>query len=125
MWGWYNERYGRLLMSLFSKSDYERESKQNKVVSPRRGSHGGVRTGRKVKLPIQYRSKNHKCSHCTRTDAKKYYLTEKEVRWLCPACVIKNTNSNSKEKPNFIKASKLQYKLTNHKNTMEVAARHE
>jgi len=109
-------------MSLFRYSDYTNESKKNKIVSPRRASHGGIATGRKVKLPTQYRTQNHKCSHCKRTDAKKYYLTEKEVRWLCPICVIKNNNRNSKEKPNFIKASKLQYKLTNHKNTMGVAA---
>ena len=106
MWGWYNERYGGLL-SLFRYSDYANESKKNKVVSPRRGSHGGIRTGRKVTLPTQYRTQNHKCSHCTRTDAKKYYLTEKEVRWLCPVCVIKNKNKNSKEKVNFLKASQL------------------
>ena len=112
-------------MSLFRYSDYYDESKKNKTVNPRRGSHGGVRTGKKIKLPTQYRSQNHKCSQCTRTDAKKYYLTEKEVRWICPECVMKNNNRNSKEKPNFIKASQLQYKLTNHKNTMEVAARHE
>lgn len=112
-------------MSLFRYSDYYDESKKNKVVSPRRGSHGGVRTGKKVKLPTNLKSINHKCSQCTRKDARKYQLTPKEYRWLCPVCVIKNNNRNSKEKPNFIKASKLQYQLTNHKNTMEVAARHE
>jgi len=94
-------------LSLFSKSDYERESKQNKVVSPRRGSHGGIATGKKVTLPTQYRTLNHKCSQCIRTDAKKYYLTQKECRWLCPVCVIKNKNKYTKEKPNFLKASQL------------------
>ena len=94
-------------MSLFSKSDYERESKQNKVISHRRASHGGIATGKKVRLPTQYRTLNHKCSQCTRTDAKKYYLTEKETRWLCPICIRKNQNKNTKEKPNFLKASQL------------------
>ncbi len=94
-------------MSLFRYSDYYNESKKNKTVTPRRGSHGGVVTGKKVKLPTQHRSQNHKCSHCTRTDAKKYYLTEKEIRWLCPVCVIKNKNKDLKEKVNFLKASQL------------------
>ena len=112
-------------MSLFRYSDYYDESKKNKTVTPRRGSHGGVRTGKKVKLPTQYRSTNPKCSQCTRKDARKYQLTPKEYRWLCPVCVVKNNNRNSKEKPNFIKASQIRSQLTNHKNTMEVAARHE
>jgi len=58
-------------------------------------------------LPTQYRTIKHKCSQCTRTDAKKYSISEKEVRWLCPVCVYRNTNKDAKEKPNFIKASKL------------------
>ena len=94
-------------MSLLRKSDYHEESKKNKVVSPKRGTHGGITTYKKIKLPTQHRSPNHKCSQCTRTDAKKYYLTEKEVRWLCPVCIIKNKNKNSKEKPNFVRASRL------------------
>ena len=94
-------------MSLFRYSDYIAESKKNKVVSPRRGSHGGIRTSKQVKLPTQYHTVKHQCSHCTRTDAKKFYLGEKECRWLCPVCIIKNKNKNSKEKPNFIKASQL------------------
>ena len=103
-------------MSLFSYSDYYNESKKNKVVSPRKGSHGGIATAKKIRFSTKHRSHNHKCSHCTRTDAKKYYLTAKECRWLCPVCVIKNKNRDSKEKPNFIKASQLGY--TNHKNTI-------
>ena len=95
-------------MSLFSYDDYYRESKKNnKTVSKRRGSHGGIRTSKQVKLPTQYRTTKHQCSFCTRTDAKKFYVGEKECRWLCPVCVIKNKNKNSKEKPNFIKASQL------------------
>lgn len=97
-------------MSLFRYSDYGNESKKNKVVSPRRASHGGIATSKKITLPTQYRTTKHKCAHCTRTDAKKYYLTGKEVRWLCPVCVIKNKNRDSKEKTNFVKASRLMIK---------------
>lgn len=97
-------------MSLLRKSDYQKESKKNNVVSPRRGSHGGIATSKKIRLPTQHRTLNHKCSLCTRTDAKKYYLTEKEVRWLCPVCVIKNKNRDIKEIPNFVKASRLYVK---------------
>ena len=95
------------LLSLFRYSDYSDESKKNKVVSPRRASHGGIATSTKIRLPTQHKSPNHPCSQCTRKDAKKYYLTEKECRWLCPVCVIKNKNSDTKEKVNFLKASQL------------------
>lgn len=97
-------------MSVFSKSDYERESKHNKVVNPRRGSHGGIATSKKIKLPTQYRTTKHKCSQCTRTDAKKYSISEKEVRWLCLVCVNKNKTKDCKEMVNFIPASKLRRK---------------
>ena len=94
-------------MSLLRKSDYHKESKKNNVVSPRRASHGGIATSKKIRLPTQYRTLKHQCSQCERKDAKKYYLTEKECRWLCPVCVIKNKNRDSKEKPNFLKATQL------------------
>jgi len=94
-------------MSLFRYSDYSDESKKNKVVSPRRGTHGGIATSKKIRLPTQHKSPNHNCSLCPRKDAKKYYLTEKECRWLCPVCIIRNKNKNSKEKVNFLKASQL------------------
>ena len=97
-------------MSLLRKSDYHQESKKNNVVSPRRASHGGIATSKKIRLPTQHRTPKHKCSQCSRTDAKKYYLTEKEVRWLCPVCVIKNKNRDSKEKPNFVRALRLRVK---------------
>jgi hypothetical protein len=96
-------------MSLFRYSDYTDESK--KLGSRKRGSHGGIATSKKIKIPTNLKSPTHKCSHCSRTDAKKYQLTPKECRWLCPVCVIKNNNRNSKEKPNFVKASKLRGKL--------------
>lgn len=97
-------------MSLLKQSDYLKESKHNKVVSPKRASHGGIATLKKAKLPTQYRTTKHKCSQCPRTDAKKYSISEKEVRWLCPVCVIRNKNKDSKEIPNFIPASKLRFK---------------
>ena len=94
-------------MSLLRQSDYHKASKKNNIVSPRRGSHGGIATSKKIRLPTQHRSPTHKCSHCTRKDAKKYYISEKECRWLCPVCVIKNKSRDIKEKPNFVKASQL------------------
>lgn len=94
-------------MSLLSTDDYIKASKKNNLVSPRRASHGGIATSKKIRLPTQYRTTKHKCSHCTRTDAVKYSISEKEVRWLCPVCVIKNTKRDTKEKPNFVKASLL------------------
>lgn len=98
------------MSSLLKQSDYLKKSKENNTISPKRASHGGIATSKKTRLPTQYRTTKHKCAHCTRTDAKKYFVSEKEVRWLCPVCVIKNNNKNSKEKPNFVKASKLRIK---------------
>ncbi len=94
-------------MSLLRKSDYQQASKKNNVVSPRRGSHGGIATSKKVQLPTQHRTPNHKCSHCERKDAKKYQITEKESRWLCVICVKRYQNKNLKEKLNFVNASRL------------------
>lgn len=94
-------------MVFLTSSDYIQESKKNNIVSPRRGSHGGIATSKKVTLPTQYRSQNHNCSQCTRKDAKKFNITASDVRWLCPVCVIKNQNRDTKEKPNFVKASQL------------------
>ncbi len=94
-------------MSLLRQSDYLEESKKNNVVSPRRGSHGGIATSKKIRLPTQHKTLNHKCSQCRRTDAKKYQLTPKEYRWLCPVCITKNKNKDSTEKPHFISARKL------------------
>ena len=94
-------------MSLLRKSDYHKESKKNNVVSPRRASHGGIATSKKITFPTQHRTPNHKCALCPRKDAKKYYLTQKEVRWLCSVCVIKNKTRDSTEIPNFVKASRL------------------
>lgn len=97
-------------MSLFRYSDYIQASKKNKTISSKRASHGGIALGKKVKLPTQHRSPNHKCSLCTRKDAKKYFISTKDIRWLCINCVIKNQNKNTNEIPNFIAATKLKRK---------------
>jgi len=94
-------------MSLLKKSDYSEASKKNKVISPRKASHGGISTSTKIRLPTQHKSLSHKCSHCTRTDAKKYYISEKEIRWLCIVCVGIFTRKDIPERPNFIRASRL------------------
>lgn len=96
-------------MSLLTKDDYHREHKNyNKIKTHTRSKyHKGIATSTKVKLPSQHKSPKHKCSQCPRTDAKKYFISEKEIRWLCIVCVNKNKNKDSKEKPNFIQASKL------------------
>ena len=78
-------------MSLFRLSDYT----------------GKKETVHKSKLPTQNKTKKHKCSQCERTDAIRYPISEKEVRWLCPDCVTKHQRKDDKEKPNFIKANKL------------------
>lgn len=82
-------------MSLFKKSDFYHSTKnQTKYMV-------------KTKLPTKFKTKPHKCSQCKRTNAKQYHLTEKESRWLCPDCVIKNNRRDNIEKPNFVRASQL------------------
>lgn len=55
----------------------------------------------------QDKTKIHKCSQCTRKDARQYFITEKESRWLCPVHVMSYNKRDEKEKPHFIKASNL------------------
>ena len=62
---------------------------------------------KKTRLPIQFKTKKHKCSQCTRTDATQHFLTEKESRWLCPLHVVMNNRREINERPHFIKASRL------------------
>jgi len=57
-------------MSIFSKSDYKKESKHNKVVNPKRASHGGIKTSKQVKLPTQYKSKKVFCRNCNRQNTE-------------------------------------------------------
>ena len=81
-------------MSLFRYSDYYR--KKEPV--------------HKTKIPTLNKTSTHKCSLCQNTNAKKYYLTTQECRWLCTECIIKNNKRDSNEKPNFVKATKLYHK---------------
>jgi len=67
-------------MSLFRYSDYYAESKKNKVVSPRRASHGGVKTSKQVRLPTQYKSKVKYCRNC--------YCKNKSTNVICTQCDV-------------------------------------
>lgn len=78
-------------MSLFRYSDYYAESKKNKVVSPRRASHGGVKTSKQVRLPTQYKSKVKYCRNCncknkitniicTQCDVSLKYASKRKLR---------------------------------------------
>ena len=97
-------------MSLLRQDDYLKSSKKNNIVNPRRGSHGGITTSKKVRLPTQLKTIPHNCSQCPRKDAKQYHISTKETRWLCPICVNKHQRKDDKEKPNFVRASKLRVK---------------
>jgi len=66
-------------LSLFSKSDYERESKDH-IVSPRRASHGGVRTSKQVRLPTQLKSKVKYCRNCN--------CKNKDSAIICTQCDV-------------------------------------
>lgn len=96
-------------MSILSPDDYYKEHKKfNKTKNHTRSKyHDGIAISTKIKYPSQHKTLNHKCSQCIRTDAKKYFISEKEARWLCIMCVNKHNNKNIKENTNFVKASKL------------------
>lgn len=96
-------------MSIISPDDHYKEHKKfNKTKSHTRSKyHGGIATSTKTKYPTQHKTLNHKCSQCTRTDAVKYFISDKEARWLCPICLNKNQRKDVKEVPHFIKASRL------------------
>lgn len=79
--------------------DYHRENLANRP--------SNSRVSKKVKLPTMEKTRPHKCSLCPRTDATRYPISEKEVRWMCPVCVQKFVRRNDKEKPNFVKGSQL------------------
>lgn len=57
-------------MSLLRKSDYQQESKKNKIVNPRRASHGGIKTAPQIRLPTQYKSKKVFCRNCNRQNTE-------------------------------------------------------
>ena len=79
--------------------DYARENLQTR---PR-----NARVSVKTRLPTKTKTHPHNCSLCPNRNASRYPLNEKEVRWLCPVCVKKALRKDDKEKPNFVKASKL------------------
>lgn len=61
----------------------------------------------KTRLPTQSKTTTRKCSQCTKNDARKYHISEKEVRWLCPIHFTLFTKIDDEKKPHFVKASKL------------------
>jgi hypothetical protein len=48
-----------------------------------------------------------KCSQCPSKEASRYPISEKEIRILCNNCVNKSLRKETKEKVNYIRASKL------------------
>jgi len=85
-------------MSLFRNSDYAKpkEKVKNQKI-----------TSKKARLPTEFRTKRHSCSLCPATDAQRIKISDKEYRWLCPKCQLKFANKDTKEKPHFLKASRL------------------
>ena len=49
---------------LLTKEDYIQSSMKNNIVSPRRASHGGIATSKKIRLPTQHKSKKVFCRNC-------------------------------------------------------------
>ena len=47
------------------------------------------------------------CSICKARMAQCVQVSEKEVRWLCYSCILKNNNRDKIERVNFIKAREL------------------
>lgn len=78
-------------MSLFRYSDYSKKKE----------------TIHRTKIPTKSKTISHKCSQCTRTDARKYPISEKESRWLCPVHVNQHNQRDIKERPHYVKASQL------------------
>lgn len=58
------------MMVYITQSDYLNESKKNKLVLPRRGSHGGIKTSKQVRLPTQYKSKKVYCRNCAKQNTE-------------------------------------------------------
>lgn len=51
-------------MSLFRHSDYYKEAKKFREKTPRRASHGGISTSKRVGIPTQMRSRRQFCRNC-------------------------------------------------------------
>ena len=56
-----------------------------------------------AKISSKDKIKQDKCSQCQRKDARRYQISQNEVRWLCPVHYVLFTHVE-KEKPHFIKA---------------------
>ena len=81
-------------MSIFRVSDYTQKNQKNVMV--------------KTRLPTELKTKKHKCSQCTRTDAELIPISENEKRWLCSVCVGKFLAQFEVDQlVNFVKAGKL------------------
>ena len=78
-------------MSLFRLSDYTQKRENPK----------------KTKLDTASKTSKHKSSQCERMDAERYPVSEHEYRWLCIVCIGRFKAQFNKEKPNFVRASKL------------------
>lgn len=46
------------------------------------------------------------CFIC-KAKAQRVKVSEKEVRWLCYSCILKNNNRDKIEKVNYVRASEL------------------
>lgn len=94
---------------MFRSEDYARESNK-RPSTPRRGSHGGVQSSPKTKLPTQTKSK--KCSLCKiRIGQHKIQIAEvnkpQNFRLLCQDCFNDWKRSKFTYSVNFEKASKI------------------
>lgn len=58
------------IMVYLTQSDYHNSSKKNNIVSPRRASHGGIATSKKIKLPTQNKSKKVFCRSCNKQNTE-------------------------------------------------------
>lgn len=80
-------------MRLFSKSDYERESKHNKTQNPRRSKyHGGIKTSTQVRLPSNLKSQKVFCRNCNKQNTQSAKICSQ-----C-ACTIKEPKLRRKMK---------------------------
>lgn len=70
-------------MSFLTKQDYLNESKRYKSkdrTSKKRGSHGGLQIGKKVRLPTQMKSEKMYCRNCL------VQLEAKKLPIICKQC---------------------------------------
>ena len=89
---------------MFRSEDYAREN-TNHVVKPHRGSHGGVQTAPKTRLPSQLKTKT--CSLCKYPMVTLIQIGEKEFRRLCQNHYNDWKRKQFRYSANFTKASKI------------------